>query len=82
MKWWEQEDLDLKGMRTEAQQAEQTEGSTEREGTENAIEDQLSGEDTVVTITLETEPNATLAYAPRLEIHHPIMSKLGEHRGQ
>ena len=39
MKWWEQEDLDLEGMRTASREAEQTEGVEDREGMETAIED-------------------------------------------
>ena len=37
--------------------------------------------DNVANITLGTEPNATLAYAPGLEHHHPIVSTLGEPGG-
>ena len=37
-------------------------------------------EDAVVIITLGTAPNAPLVYARGLELHHPIMGKLGEHR--
>ena len=47
-----------------------------------AMEDYLSGEDTVVSTTLRTENNAPLSHFPGLELHHPIISKLGEHRGQ
>ena len=36
----------------------------------------------VTNITLGMDPNAPLAYAPGLELHHPIMSNLGGHRGQ
>ena len=36
----------------------------------------------VTNLTLGAEHNATLAYAPGLEPHHPIMSKLGNHVGQ
>ena len=36
----------------------------------------------MVKITLETEPNAILAYAPGLKTNHPIMSTLGAHRVQ
>ena len=36
----------------------------------------------MVNITLGTDPNATLDYAPGLELHQLIMSKLGEHKGQ
>ena len=39
-------------------------------------------EDTVVTINLQTYHNYPLAYDPVLELHHPIMSKIGEHGGQ
>ena len=44
--------------------------------------DYQSEEDTVVNITLGTEPNSPLSYAPVLELRHPIMSNLGEHGGQ
>ena len=36
----------------------------------------------MVNITLRTEPNSPLAYAPVLELHRPIMSTLGAHGGQ
>ena len=36
----------------------------------------------MVIITLGTEPDAPLAYAPGLELHHPIRSMLGVHGGQ
>ena len=48
---------------------------------ETAAGDYLSKEDTVVNINLRTEPNDTLTYALGLEIHHPIISKLGENVG-
>ena len=57
-------------------------GSQERDGTQTTMNDQLSEEDTVVTTTLGTEPNAPLAYDLGLELHQPIMNKLGENRGQ
>ena len=57
-------------------------GGGDTDGKETATEDYLSGQDTVVTTTLGTEPNDPLVYAPGLELHHPIMSKLGEHGGQ
>ena len=38
--------------------------------------------DNVANITLGTETNDPLAYAPVLEHHHPIMSTLGETRGR
>ena len=34
-------------------------------------------EDNVSHAILATEPNSTLAHAPGLELHHTIMSKLG-----
>ena len=74
IQWWEQEGLYLEGMRTE--------GVEETESTDTATYNYLSGEDTVVTTTLGTENNAPLAYAPGLELHHPIMSILGYHGGQ
>ena len=35
-------------------------------------------EDNIANLSLETEPNDTLAYALVLEHHHPNMSTLGE----
>ena len=66
MRWWEQEGLDLDGMRTAAWEADPTEGTEDAEGTETSTDDYSSGEDTIVTITLGTEPNYPLAYAPGL----------------
>ena len=82
MRGWEQNRLDLEEMRMASQEADQTEGVEETDGIETTAEDQLSREDTVVTITLGTEPNSTFAYAPGLELHDQIMSKLGEYRSQ
>ena len=39
-------------------------------------------EDNVANLTVGTEPNAPLAYAPGLEHHHPIISTLGEPGGR
>ena len=39
-------------------------------------------EDTLEKAILETEPNATIAYALGLETHQPIMSMLGGHGGR
>ena len=39
-------------------------------------------EDNVANVILRTETNTPLAYAPLLEIHHPIMSNLGGHGGR
>ena len=50
--------------------------------TETVIDDNLSGEDTAVNITFRTEHNAPLAYNLGLELHHPIMRKIGDHGGQ
>ena len=57
-------------------------GEEDTDGAETAADNYLCGEDTVVNITLGTELNAPLAHATGLELHHPIMSKFGEHRGQ
>ena len=38
MWWWEQEGLDLEGMRTAAQEAEQMEGEEETDGTDTATD--------------------------------------------
>ena len=69
-------------MRTVAQEAEQTEGAEETDRRKSAMDEYLSGEDNILTTTLGTDPNLPLAYAPGLELHHPIMSKLGAHVGQ
>ena len=58
------------------------EGSEETDSTDTTTVDYLSGQDTAVTITLGTEPNSPLAYALGLELHHLIMSKLGDSGGQ
>ena len=42
----------------------------------------IKREDTVEKITLGTEHNDHLAYDTGLELHHPIMSTLGAHKGQ
>ena len=42
----------------------------------------MGGEDTVANIILETEPNAPIASARGLELHHPIISMLGGHGGR
>ena len=39
MGWWEQDGLDLEGMRTAAREEEQTEGEEETDGTETATDD-------------------------------------------
>ena len=39
-------------------------------------------EDNVANITLGTDTNAPLIYAPRLEHHHPIMSTLWDPGGR
>ena len=50
-------------------------GRTDRGG--GGDRDRLSRlEDNVAHVTLGTDPNAPLAYAMGLEIHHPIMSTL------
>ena len=36
----------------------------------------------VANVILGTEPNAPLAYAKGLELHHPIMSMIEGHIGQ
>ena len=38
-RWWDQEGLDLEGMRTAAWEAEQSEGEEETDGTETATDD-------------------------------------------
>ena len=40
----------------------------------------IKWKDTVANVNLWTEPNDLLSYATGLELHHPIMSKLGRHR--
>ena len=39
MRWWEQEGVDLEGMRTADRDAEQTEGGEETDGTETSTDD-------------------------------------------
>ena len=39
-------------------------------------------DDNVANLTLGTEPNVPLAYAPGLEHHHPIMITLGDPGGR
>ena len=82
MRWWEQEGLDLEGKRTAAREAERTEQEEDTDRTEILTDGSLSEEDTAVNITLGTDHNAPLAYAPRLALHHPIMSNHGEYGGQ
>ena len=82
MRWWEQEGMGLEGIRKADREADRTEGEDETDRKESATADELIGDDTIVNITLGTESNAPLAYAPVLELHQPIMSKLGEHGGQ
>ena len=57
-----------------------------RSGGEDRQERERGGlswwEDNIAHVTLGTDPNAPLAYAPGLELHHPIMSMLGEYRGR
>ena len=81
MRWWEQEGLDVEGMRTEYWESEQTEGGggDGRDGNEDR---QISSYDyTMANVILGTDPNAPLAYDPELEPHHPIVSMLGGHVG-
>ena len=72
----------MEGMRTAAREEDWTEGAEDTDRAETATDNYLSGEDTVVTTTLGTETNAPLSYNTGLELHHPIMSKLGEYGGQ
>ena len=72
----------MEGLRTAAWEADQMEGAEEIYRKETATDDYFSGEDTLVTTTLGTEYNAPLAYAPGLELQHPIMSNIGEHGGE
>ena len=69
-------------MRTAAWEEDWTEGEEETDGADTATDNQLSGEDTVVTTTLGTDTNVPLSYNMGLELHHPIMSNLGEYAGQ
>ena len=63
-------------------------GGTDRVGGGDRLDVDVDGyilcrwEDNVSHITLGTEPNAPLSYAPGLELHHLIMSTLGEHGGK
>ena len=62
-------------MHNSDQEAEQTEGGRGYgwDGDGNGIN---MWEDTVAKLILGTEPNATLASAPGLELHQPTMSML------
>ena len=71
--WWEHDVLAMERMRTAAQEAEQGRGYG-RGGDGYRLS---RWEDNVANLTLGTEPNALLAYAPGLEHHHPIMSTIG-----
>ena len=39
MRWWEQEGMDLEGVRTAAREAERTEGGEDMDGTETVTDD-------------------------------------------
>ena len=61
----------------------ETGGGGEGEGRDGDRDRQLiRWEDTVANVILGMEPNAPLAYATGLELHHPIMSMLGGHGGR
>ena len=72
----------MEGMQTAAQEAERTEGEEDMDGTETATGNLSIGEDNIAHLTLGTDTNAPLAYDLGLELHHLIISKLGDHRGQ
>ena len=59
-------------------------GGTDRGGAgykQDGYRDGLSRwEDNIAHINLGTEPNDPLAYALVLELHHPIITKVGEHK--
>ena len=57
-------------------------GGEETDDVETAKDNQLSGEDTSVTITVGKYHNAPIAYARLLELHHPIMINIWEHGHQ
>ena len=66
----------MEGMQTVAWEAERTEGGGGYGWGGDGYRI-IQWEDNVSNLTLGTEPNAPLAYAPGLEHHHPIMSTLG-----
>ena len=54
-------------------------GGDGRDGDEDGLS---RWEDNVAHVTLGIDPNSPLAYALELELHHLIMSMLGEQGGQ
>ena len=68
---WEKEGLDMLGICTAGWGEEQTKG-----GVGDGL---LFWDDNVANVILGTEPNDNLAYAPGLELHHPIVSMIGGH---
>ena len=81
MRWWEQEDLELVGMRTADREAERVDRDKEEERADMDMDYYVGGYCSNHN-TLGTDPNATLAYDPCSELHQPTMSMLGGHRGQ
>ena len=63
MRWWEQEDLELVGMRTADREAERVDRDKEEERADMDMDYYVGGYCSNHN-TLGTEPNATLAYAP------------------
>ena len=82
LQWWGKEGIYLEGIWTSVLEANRTEGGKETEGKETVTADYISGKDTVVNITLGTEPTTPLTYAPGLELRDSIISKLGENIGR
>ena len=54
-------------------------GGDGRDGDDNILS---WWENNVASLTLGMEPNDPLAYAPGLELHHPIISTLGDTGGR
>ena len=79
--WWEQDEVNVEGIWTADREVEQTEGWGDGwEGDRNG--QIIRWGYTVANLILGTEPNYTLAYAPGLELHHPIVSIIGGNGGR
>ena len=81
-RWWDQDRVDVEGMRTEDRKAVHTDGvgGYGRDG--DRYGQLIRWDYTVANVILWTEPNYPFAYDLGLELHHPIMSMLGGHGGR
>ena len=80
--WWEQEGSESEGIRTAAQEEEWEGGGGGDRWDGDGYGRLIRWEDTAENIILGAKPNDTLAYDLGLELHNPIMSMIGGHRGQ